>query len=76
MSIIYELLGAVMRTIYQVVGDYGFTIIIFTILVKTAILSLSIKIVVQLRLIPTKLKGLTKPIIIYHSIIYILMTMA
>ena len=41
MSIIYSILGSLLKIIYDMVGHYGWSIIIFTLIVKIALLPLS-----------------------------------
>ncbi|MGL4911747.1 MAG: YidC/Oxa1 family membrane protein insertase, partial [Romboutsia sp.] len=43
MSIISNLLGHVLRVIFEVVNNYGLSIILFTIIVKVLLLPLTIK---------------------------------
>ena len=43
MNILYQAFGFVLYQIYNLVKDYGFAVILFTIIVKTIILPLNIK---------------------------------
>ena len=43
MSYIYTLLGWILDILYRILGNYGFTIILFTILIKALLLPLDIK---------------------------------
>lgn len=43
MSIIYNVLGSILKVIFEVVGNYGLAIVIFTIFAKTVLLPLTIK---------------------------------
>ena len=43
MNILYQAFGFVLYQIYNLIKDYGFAVILFTIIVKTIILPLNIK---------------------------------